>query len=339
MQTLEKGLNSAKERVTSALKAELSKAIHLVKRSTTSVNFKIDTSHIDNDDIDKMMHDMMNAIDQWMFRVTQCKADKTNVAKSEKVMTEIGGTNRGSPKMEFLQADKFLQDLEEKHASKTPKPERTAIGKTDTLTDRAKHYSSMRHVKPTLYDNSKLINRPLGKLDDKDKPRKDSLFEFEAEMPDPSDRNFNNFLESELEKIKKAFLEDGSPPVKEGNGGSKNKGGASLKNLSVGNNKRSSSIGNKGASIDPQSTAKQSPTQLSYKEKFEDLYYKSKSQAKINDQKVQVGRGSPMIQAGLPSLEEDLKTVSEANKVLSKYSMPHFSPNHLQTFSPLFKSD
>jgi hypothetical protein len=305
---------------------------------------------------------MQTMITQWKFSVSKYKIfeeKRTNRFPEAGQQRSLPAT----PKLNYMQADRMMQELDDRHAIKTANElsKISMSGKTSAKHDsKAKQYSSMRHVTPSLIDNKSLIARTI-KIDAKRLPKKESqfeydnqpaslrkdesngkLFEFDVEhVPDPSDSNFNNFLEGELEKIKRAFLEDTSSPMHENTVTQKNKDVFNPRSASIGQNKRDPLFGKKSShpKIDPLPQSKKSLGQLGYKEKFEELYNKGKNLKTDSDSKKDLTNSIPRAVPGSHFMQVELKSMTDTNKVLSRYSKPQLTANHLQTFTPLFKAD
>ena len=172
------------------------------------------------------------------------------------------------------------------------------------------------------------------------------LFDFQEEIiiPEASDSNFNNFLDNELERIKKAFLDDqpasGIPLSKKS---SRKQSGKLFEQSSAENviGKRAVSIGNKKSlqTISHSPIQKKQIGTLSYKEKFEDIYFKGKNQKSskiINKPLSFLKNGTKGFSPG-GDLQDEFRSISQMT-TLSKFTkQSNTAP--LASFSPLFKAN
>ena len=349
-----------KDVVSASIRDEFTKAMLLVDGCLISTTFSIASCNHDKENYASYKDNLENLLRNWTFSVSKSallnQSDKN--PEDELDPKEIGALAE-CPTRQFLLVDQMLQDLQDKYLPKSPDEESTAqrssqaIGKQEV---KAKHFSSLRHMNASLTDGR---NRP-SLLDSKHMSNKNSVFEsvfqptsvqnaetstklfdFDIEsVPDPSDSNFNNFLESELNRIKKAFLDDNSSTAPHNIESQSKKNDFShktptveLKNSDLPTRSKSTKL-SKGTP----SVLKKCVTHLSYKEKFEELYYKGANLRKSSEPKRRASKPLCNVQVSTPSIQEEIKSVTDASKVLSKYSVPHGNKNQLHSFSPLFKA-
>lgn len=351
-------IQTVKRRCLTAMQHDLSAAVAMVDRCTTAAVFDVDVCVWHDSLCDRIKNDVQAMILQCKVTVAKCKSSDAN--RSAK-MTEADPYRSlpVTPKLIFLQTEN-IQHTNEKQISKIPKDitkKARDVKSSSKYDSKSKQYSSMRHVQPSLNDEQESISRAT-RLEHISKPSKTSIiessnrlskvesitkvFDFEVDhVPDPSDRNFNNFLDSELEKIKQAFLEDTASPMQEKPAIHTSQVNPNIRSSSIGKSKRNPSLGKKVShqKTEPQPATKPSLEQLGYKDKFEELYNRGKNIRHDIDSNRQGNISSSGLMSLSPSMYDDITHATDASKVLSRYSKPLFSANHLQSFTPLFKAE
>lgn len=266
-----------------------------------------------------------------------------------------------TPLANYIEKDQITEESEDRPTLNLPPSpkgiQKTRVHHKNLENEFKKTYSSARYVKPGNQEN---LEKGLDNSDkEKIKENGDSLFESiyqpnsipKAEssklfdfvidpVPDPSDSNFNKFLDSELDRIKKAFLEDGpspwQPSIPKNTKEKKEEIEIPKRSSSIGAAKRSSLNGQVSQNQTP--GLKKSTTHLSYKEKFEDLYFNGKTGKGGNQKKGVSSSVTNSFKRSIVDLQDDFKLISNNSKALSRYSrQPTAAINPPQAFSPLFK--
>lgn len=366
---LQQSIEKIKDEILLQLNLELKKAIKLIESASTKSEIQINTFALDNSKIESIKSELNSIFADYQFKV---ESDQLQEITNRQIATEVIDRITSNPLLDYLHRARESEEIPETNRESKADDEANNQASKGSIEAVKASFSSLRHVmnkkmperksveaevviveapSPSNKENKESmfesIFKPSSskKLDDNNK-----LFEFEGEfeVPDVTDSNFNTFLEKELERIKKTFLEDGPVPqagqlMSKVN--SRKQSDKLFEEIQPEGtfSKRAASIGHK-KSVHAMT---QSPRQrkglggLSYKDKFEDLYFKGKLAKGEKESK----KATPNLKCstkglGIPvtNLQEEFKSISQTSKSLSKYArQPNAGP--LAGFSPLFKAD
>lgn len=362
---LEQAIEKIKDEILLQLNLEMKKAIRLIEEASTKYELQIKTFSLNNNKIESIKSQLGTIFGEYQFKI---ESNHPTEATNRQIAIEVIDRVTNNPLLESMQeaknvpADHRISSPECVSAIETQNPISKEI--TDTFKP---SFSSLRNLKsndnkkstasqPIVMPIREVIDSPIKEspFESIFKPHSPSkfenpikLFEFEAELqlPDVTDNEFNLFLEKELERIKKTFLEDDSLPqvnqvIKAKSRKQSDKIVEEIK--PSGFSKRAASIGYKKNS----QGLTQSPRQnrglvASYKEKFEDLYFNGKNSKATKESSKQISgvkTNSKGFLNPVSDLQDEFKSISQTSKSLSKYSRPQNSGS-LAGFSPLFKAD
>lgn len=362
--SIEACLYSVKDDIISTMKSEFSKAIGLIEQCCKSTNIFVDIEQIAANDIYKIKDELQELFSKRRFKITESQCDTAkldyqypptdclaevptpNYLQVYQVQQEVqeecspySETNLYIPQREYISPSKI--PLKQKpHASMRTVPDYSLSSRplplfssTPTVSGHPSSFSG-----PALREPS--FQPPTHKASASE------VFDMAGvEVPDPSDTRFNDFLESELERIKRTFLDDNCGPSKPEKARVKEKKEETfdIRSQSIGQNKVSRTVSNKNSfhnKAGSQPGLKKSITHVSYKEKFEELYYKGGAARKSREEgSKQRPSKSPLVQAKERGLIEVTRPQTDTSKLLSKFAMRPGSNNQTQPFSPLFKGE
>lgn len=362
---LQQAIEKIKDDILLQLNLEMKKAIRLIEDASSKYELQIKTFSLDTFKIEAIKSQLGTIFGEYQFKV---ESDHPTEATSHQIATEVIDRVTQYPLLEETQdrknnpEDPKIMFRDSVSDVKFLNP--VVKEKTDSLKP---SFSSLRNLKLKDSKNS-ITNESVGLpvREAVDSPIKETLFEsifkpqpsskletskklfeFEAELqlPDVTDTNFNQFLENELERIKKTFLEDTPmPPLTQNTKiDSRKQSEKIVEEIEQTNfSKRASSIGNqKNSSALTQSPRQKRNQAISYKEKFEDLYFKGKNTKVPKEPKKQttsIKTNTKGFLAPVSDLQDEFKSISQTSKSLSKYSRPQLTGSQ-PGFSPLFKAD
>lgn len=366
---LQQSIEKIKDDILYQINVEMKKAIRLIEEANTRSELQIKTFALDSQKIESIKSQLGSIFGEYQFKVES----EHNSESAQQLAAEVIDRITNNPMIVSAQ-NKSANPAEKSKESKTDEQSKVLqeqsplLDKRNTIIkEKIDHlkpsFSSLRilkdketkgngkdqnsvtmrevvdsPIKETLFE-SVFKPQPSSKLESSKR-----LFEFEAELqlPDVTDTNFNEFLENELEKIKRTFLEDKPAQylLPQSNQTSRKQSERLTEEANTGSfSKRALSIGHKksGHAL-TQSPKHKKLSTLSYKEKFEELYFKGK---KVPKERAQSKNPHSLIKAsskGFLSPVQDLQDETKpGSKSLSKYSRPHGAS--LVSFSPLFKAD
>lgn len=365
---LQQAIEQIKDGILLQLNLEMKKAVGVIEDARAKSELQIKTFALDNAKIEAIKSQLSSIFGEYQFKVEEDQ--HSTLSTSRQLATEVIDRITSHPLVGF--GRESTVEEQPLTAGTCPQLDRRNLVSKENEDVCKQSFSSLRHVRSKDSGNFSVTNES-GAMNPKDHvdPIKESLFESifkphtsakieaskklfeyeaEIEVPDVTDSKFNEFLENELDRIKKTFLEDGqmvpsthvaekveTKTVKENLGSDRSRDKFSKRAASIGHKKSVQRLG-------------QSPSQkkgfgtLSYKEKFEDLYFRgknkqgSKESTKQTSNQNKNSKAFQFKQAAHSDVQDEFRSASQTSKPLSKYARPH-NTGPLTGFSPLFKAE